>query len=989
MALNRVQSEIQKDLLNSKLALNSKQELNSKLALNSNLETLDPFAAAEEVMQYDQPNPFFVPAESSKLKYVKTKFLASEYKYVYVLCLKNDFEVTTQNINLINLFHDPESDISELNGQSKLITMMKGSFSLLRLHSIRSGLIEIGKEYLTMFNHEDYELNKKELVYLMLESRENHVKSWLSLYDSNTNLDKFIEQKIFSSYYKLKDKKLDNNMIDLISQVSDFSYWQDEQNCSLSINKAFIDRKFNLSFSQKWNLPTDEIEKELQKLLKDFKKVKETTKIVNTKTNYPDQVTNANATETKISTYNNNNVQVSQTTQDPLKINMKMYTDASKTDYKSFFSLANPDELMIKKESIEELLTKSSLSEKEKYFLICNLLASKNYCHFVLNNYKILTANQELIEKYKPIIKYLIGYSWISLYKEESIRKTRSCQNDRFVFDIDTASKLPVFPFSAGSPHMNPYFSCMVSESLLNCNQNISGVMQQEEYQNGIVDLTEFKRRLNIFISGSANKNLLEGANWSNMVVTGGAMAAIIPKTNPLMSLFKKISDTKVAMTDNELLRFYQEYYSGSDIDIACNHPNVMDFIEHVKHLKSIICKNLGPSVKESSVHINPIKTLAICISAKFLKEKCDKGEIPFTYEYIIAHKNKRVVKFYFYELYLERKKISNEKNRSVLGEKINEDEYFEIIDYCEFDKITLIINNYEFENDVIEYRTPELNSGIEMIYYMKNDNKIPSIKIEDLDMQQNSENNDDNDNNDNDNIEMDSDYDGNINRKKSTTPNIFIKFSETLKYKITSKHMKHCFEVFRISDQEFFSCVARFHLPCVRSYYNGTNCYMLPSAITAYQTLTNIDFKYFIGSHDPISIIDKYRKRGYGTILNKVEINHYLSYIMAMDKYKRAYNVSTTADVKNIVGSIDVNHEFFKPRKYLTDEFEFDASIKLDYTNPKMTSIKSKDDIIKIYKKKYPKYSSEFIEKQTIGSNGQIEPLKKWMIDASYDLLK
>ena len=685
---------------------------------------------------------------------------------------------------------------------------------------------------------------------------------------------------------------------------------------------------------------------ELQKLLENFRENKSNVK----NSNYPAQITNPKMEEFK---------------EDPLKINI--YVDGSKTDRKTFFNIVKVDELSINKDCIEELLTNHSLNEKEKYYLICNILASNKYCHYVLGNKKILEKSHILFEKYKPIFRYIMSYSWISLYIEECIKKTKIKQSDRFVFDIDTVSNLPTFPFCSQNPYLNPYFTCMVSDNLLKFEQNINGVKHSSDYQNGTVNLEEFRRRLNIFISGKENINLLNGANWDNMAITGGLMAAIIPKTNPLMALFKSTQDPKIPMSEQELNRFFQEYYAKSDIDIACKHSNILDFIEHVKHIKSIIHSNLDNNIMESDIHINPIKSLAIYINAPLLKEKCERGEIPFKYDFIINNKNKRMVKFYFYELYIEQKKLSNEKNKQFLGNKISQDEYFEILDYCALENTTVIINDKFFSPEIIENRSPESNSGIEMVFFMKEKNRMFVTDI------------DDDDNEDNDD-----------NKDKYKTPdfNIFIKFSETLKYKITSKHLKHPFEIFRISHDEFFSCIGRFHLPCVRAYYNGNNCYLLPSAITAYQTLTNIDFKYFVGSHDPISIIDKYRNRGYGTILNKTELNQYLSYIISVGNYKKMYGINDNKEIKNIMGNLDVSHDYFKPRKVIPEEFIIDSNIKLDYQSVKMDYFSSKDDISKYYEKKYKKYPTEFIEKRVIQSDGKIQPLKYWMIDASYDIL-
>lgn len=898
---------------------------------NNDFESLDPFATGIEIVQCDNANPFYLSAEGSKYKYTKTKILAEDYKYLYILCLDNDTVMDENNMNRVKLFYDAETDQSELLKQTKLISLVRAPFSIVNINSIRNGLLSVAGSVLKNYNHHGYELAANELVFLMLETKEMYVTDWLKTYESEKNLDKFIQHKIFAGYYNIQDKNYQENLLDLLNRIADFRYWQDERNCHLSINNAFDDRKFNLKVMQKWKLPNEDIEKELQKLLQNFKE--EGAKIKNPA--YPPEITEKTKTvEEKIcedKTAENNIV------------NMNKYVDATKKDENSsFYEIVKPENLVIDQQEIHELLSGNALTEKERYYLICNLLVSKNYCHYVLNDVQIMKHNTEIFQKYKPVFNYLMGYAWISLYMEECIRKTRICESDRFVFDINTAAQLPVYPFMESEPHLNPYFCLLTSRKLANMTQNINGVKQTFDYQNGIVDLSEFQRRLNVFINGKSDTDILAGANWDHMAITGGCMAAIMPKTNPLMMLFKKNPDPKVDITDQELDRFYQEYYAKSDVDIACNFSNILDFIDHVKNLKSVISKNIN--VAESEIGIHPNKTLAIYINDKILKEKCDRGEIPFTYEYILNNRNRRRVKFYFYNLYLERKIKSNSSNEKILAEKLDHDEYFELIDYCKLKKSTIIVNNISFESNVDESKTPESNSGIEMVYYMTHENS------------------------------------------ESKESDIFIKFSENLRYKIISKHLKHPFEVFRISEKEYFSAVARFHLPCVRSYYNGKTCYLLPSAITAYHTLCNVDFKYFVGSNDPINIIDKYRKRGYTTVLNKMEIQQYLSYIMASDVHRQAYFIKDTNDIKKVLGAMDITNEYFQPRKNIPSEFIPDPNITMDYCTPKVEYINTVNDITKHYKHKYPKYCNELFNKTCIDNNGAVTPFKRWFIDAGYD---
>ena len=155
-------------------------------------------------------------------------------------------------------------------------------------------------------------------------------------------------------------------------------------------------------------------------------------------------------------------------------------------------------------------MVNKALSLKERYYLICQLLTSKNYCHYIINNKKILSNISEIFYKFKPLFKYIIAYTWTMFYKEENIKKKNTTIHDRFVIDIDTANKLPVFPFSCETPYLNPYFCLPVSSDLLCNSKNIFGVQGSINEYLGIVDLNDFEKRLRIFISGDENINIFD-----------------------------------------------------------------------------------------------------------------------------------------------------------------------------------------------------------------------------------------------------------------------------------------------------------------------------------------------------------------------------------------------------------------------------------------------------------------------------------------------
>lgn len=823
---------------------------------------LDECSADDIIVQYEYHNPFYLSTEKSKLRFIKTKLLADKFDKIYLLCLSDDIEMNELNKNRIKLFFQEDTQLEELIGQKNLITLVQGPFNMINIKNIRSGLLEVESTILQYFNHNNYDLRNTELVYLMLDTYEKYVNQCLTINTKKDYFDQYIQQKIFANYYNLNNKFMDNNLLTLLNNSSEFKYWEDENNCNLSMNNIFSKRIFNIKIDEAIN-SKDELQIILNKITNEIE-----TSI------YPQELTH----------------------------------DNDKTLNTTYYEITKINNLQIKFEYIEELLIGSSLTEKEKYYLICNLLISKNYCHYILTSQTILGKNKNIFNKYAAIFRYLIGYAWICLYKEEYINKTKTRQNDRYVFTLEAAHLLPVFPVPNHSYYLNPYVTLFVSDINVGINGNICGVEQLQGYQQGIVDINEFKRRLNIFISGKADINILENVDWTNMVITGGVMAAILPTRNPLMVLFKS-NNLQMPIDDNCLNNFFLEYYNNSDIDMACNHDDIIDFVMHVKHVKTIICKNLNKIgiMDDNDTRIMPKKSLAIYICGNILRKKCLNGEIPFSYDYIIKNKNNHTVKFYFYELYLKEKKNSNDNNYKILGDKINDNIFFELINYCKLKNVILLIN----ENEITE----EVDiDNINMIFYLREMNK-----------------------------------------------QIFIKFRETLKYKIVSKHLKHTFEIFRIIDKDFFSCVARFHLPCVRSYYDGTTCYLLPTSITAYQTLMNIDFKYFVAKNTPINIINKYRTRGYGTILNKKEIKEYIEF------FKKEYSVN---DVQNIIGSLKITHTLFKPKNTNNNNITDNILQLIDHEN--------------MY---HPNIPRTFLYERTIKKDGIIQPLKRWLIDAIYDL--
>src|SRR5579872_1990455 len=579
--------------------LNTDSNIDSNMDSNDDLEIMDPtinddFQEEDTIKTtIEVPNPLYVPTTGSKLNYVPYKDLATSHRNVYVLCRRDNISDTKFDTKLDVKLYDPSTSVSQLAEYGQFLTCLLAPLKVINNSTIRQGLIKIGKDIMEVFNHHKYIFNDTVLVCMMLEVTETHVMNWIKMYDY-VEMDDFIKMKIFTSYYKISDKTSQKSLIEMIKNTHDFQYWADPRNCNINSNHKFFNRKFNLSFIRKWKIPVNQIDEELKKILLTFNTPATKSKLNLPNDKYPSEMTTVKPVP---------NVR---------KSNINTYTKHTNPKNTSFYGLVDVSHTNPIYEDIEELLLGRALTFQEKFYLMTHLLVSKTHCHLLLKNPKIMQATQPMWTRYAPVFKYLLGYAWVCFYNEEMIKKTKTISSDRYVFTLEQATQLPSYQIADDDPFQSPYFTLMVTENQIDFKGNFNGPKKIRNLNYGIVNPIEFKRRLNIFISGDSLIDMFEGANWSNMAITGSCMAAVLPKNNPLFLLFTSTkigSDGNIEMADMELLRFYQEYYAHSDIDIACNHPNIMDFINHVKSTKSLIIQNLNKhqiKCTENEIDIKP-----------------------------------------------------------------------------------------------------------------------------------------------------------------------------------------------------------------------------------------------------------------------------------------------------------------------------------------------------------------------------------------------
>ena len=206
-----------------------------------------------------------------------------------------------------------------------------------------------------------------------------------------------------------------------------------------------------------------------------------------------------------------------------------------------------------------------------------------------------------------------------------------------------------------------------------------------------------------------------------------------------------------------------------------------------------------------------------------------------------------------------------------------------------------------------------------------------------------------------------------------------------------------HTLEIFQIKYNDFFSCVSKFHLPCVRSFYDGTQVYCLPSAITSYMTFMNIDYKYFSGSRDSIEIVNKYRCRGYGTCINDYEKIHLIEYSKNVKEWQNLLNITDYKSRFSVFGPLKLSHKMFKPRRYnsilYNDDYPvldiYNEDIKVNYITTYLDLVDEYIELPTTRNENNQIYSDlliSILQYKTINKHGYINPIKTWIMEAVYD---
>lgn len=865
----------------------------------------------------------------------------------YIVCLKD-------NAVFKSYFYDKSLDIEQTQVLKDSIVIIPTTYKIMNGLS-RRFLTVVNKQFLTYFDiYDKYDQpkihqNEEALLCVLLRFKYSNVLRYLKQFDGICSFIDLYNSLIISDFLGQNNSTstVKKNHIQIISNMNESNYYTIYNNCQLNITLKFRSRGFNLSLSRRM------IDENMRSILEKMAETNENDNylaMLLRKTSYLDASSAVNVSGYKLYKISNN-----------LLVN-----NLKENDFNMIYN---------------------RLSSNEKYYLIMNSLISKDLCHLVINNRYILNEimnvkdqdDRTFFEKYCNLIRYYLGYAWITMYMEESIKRGYINNNDRFIFDIDTASLLPFYPYYITNIHFCPYLPVLVDHNTLSINRNILGVSQiyyesdsarvKEVSRYGISNKETFISRINCFASGLNNVNVFENIDWNNIAISGSIMACCLPNFNPLMHRF--INDSR---DDINFAQYAATYYGDADIDVMCNIQDKYMFVDKVVKFKDQIDKNLKRIHNAvSDIQITNLisnKTMAIMINIEYINKYILPVVNMDLTKVLLKLNDDPLIKGIVYEQYLEWHKSYLKSEIESNMSKFIDPKYHELFDILKPEQINVVFvkTNQDKESEKSE----------------KPDKELESLKAVNSPLDDNIIDDDD------------KDFEEDIKKDKENEPddsydppdNVLFLPKLNYKFRIVSPYLPHQFEIFQTRFIEFFATVSRFHLPIVRSYYDGNTVYITPSCISACMTFLNMDYKYFAGSKDPIEIINKYRSRGFGTILNENEIKRLLEYSSVVPKWKEKYdlNVKSQASVNGVLGLQTVSSKLFSDR--VTDNIVD----RIAYRTINSRNDNSAETIISYICYMNYRYNikrSEIYDIQNltfINKYGFVEPVKKWLIDACYD---
>ena len=752
-----------------------------------------------------------------------------------------------------------------------------------------------------------------------------NIETFLAQYiNKNTFLEYLISisiNNIFTITYNTAETEL--NRIKQLCSMDETSFWQLEHNCNINITKQFLKRDFKKSNNVVMNIS---LHREL------FDDVDNYIFDIYAQKKFIDASSNSNNINYRVPKFTENNI--------------------------------HPNDITF-------MLKNKNISEKEKYHLITNLMASKKYCHLIINNYDILIWLHEtnFIEKYYDIFVYLLQYVWLTFYMDESHKKNRITIEDRFVFDITVANLLPQTPCSNVNKLTDSAYLPLLINKHLSCiksNFHCATYLYNPSINYGVCTLEHFKIRFNYHVSGKADCDLFHDMDWSNIAVSGSTMACCLPNFNPIMAKFMVINRFNPVHLD--FIKYANNQYKNSDIDIMCTLKG-NDFIDKIRDIRDTLERNIKQFMdlnEDIRLVIDtevPIDTILVRDSINEIVEILEmKNQTttatatidPNDSDDEIVHCNPKKVNIHSAYYWNDINSIVHVKLLKTVNIYITK----------EFIKQRLIIFEEDDLEEDINDKINEVRCQLESRQYIPRLYDIVyELYVQDCSIDQ---------------YEFDDKYIDNYSVVSKKQIKLFNSCIETdkiityypiLKYHLTSKYMKRPLEIFQIKYNDFFGTVALFHLPIVRSFYNGTTVKVLPTCISACKTLTNLDYKFFAGIKSPMTTTNKYYKNGFGGFYSDIEIAKIVQYNIENDVIIDGIKFDNVKDVKDLLYITSIPQSSRK--KVPNDVIMYDNKTIYQY---------------------YPNYEPSFfnaLNLHCINSEGNVNELQLNVINAGFDIIK
>jgi hypothetical protein len=570
------------------------------------------------------PNPFYIGFNGGSLSKQERKVM---YTYNSVIVLLNN-NLSTE---FIEQFFQRTIDTNTLK-QFPLnsVQYKRVSINILKNKQFYFKTNIVSDKHMNMLFPND-KFNPEELVFSMFELEMSNAIEYLKMYTDITEITRIkLPLQLAKTYNKHGLQQVSKNISRMFFDLKDNDFWTKLNSCKLNITNMFTKRDFqSRTGNNNFVVLAQSPDREKQATVDGDSK------------SYP-------STRNKFEQFCD------------ISSILKDNKDKTRTFYATI-----PDTQVTDKDVLDILKTVDS--EKYIYELTNNMLISKEYCHNLFTK-DILEYISKVVNKYPGIYKYTFGYAMLTLYLEECLFLTKSTKNSRFVFDINTANKLPTFPFISQDLKLNPYVSVLIHNDNLDMKSNACGIKYIENYDGyGVCNLETFKKRMNIFISGDVTKDVFANINMKEYGVSGSIIAACLQKRNPLYDAYiHEYKDENIAFK-----HFIDNYYGNSDIDIMCNVHSYTEYIMKSYDFYMALIKNISPNstndtTSDKTYSYDTVRTVGITLSDEFFKETLEDFNMRYgttwTLEEYMSNCKDIRFRMYLHSKYYNFKMMSNEQ---------------------------------------------------------------------------------------------------------------------------------------------------------------------------------------------------------------------------------------------------------------------------------------------------------------------------------------